>query len=50
VRLAAAGRETIAAEVDADERQSHRERQLQALSRAQQLVDSDELLSDAAWR
>jgi post-segregation antitoxin (ccd killing protein) len=50
LRLAAAGRETIAAEVDAEESEQRRERQRDALARAAQLVDADELLGDAAWR
>jgi hypothetical protein len=50
LRLAAAGRETIAAEVDANERRSRRERQFEALLRANQLVDPDVLMSDSAWR
>jgi hypothetical protein len=50
LRLAAAGRDSIAAEVDADERRRRRGRQLDALSRAARLVDSETLLSDAAWR
>jgi hypothetical protein len=50
LRLAAAGRDSIAAEVDADERRHRRGRQLDALSRAERLVDSETLLSDAAWR
>jgi hypothetical protein len=50
LRLAAVGRETVAAEVGADERRRRRERQLEVLSRAPKLVYTGELLSDAAWR
>lgn len=50
LRLAAAGRDAVANEVDAQRRAERRERQRSALSRAPQLIDSDELLSDAAWR
>lgn len=52
LRLAAVGRDAVAADVDVDERsrRSRRERQLAALGRAGTLVDTDVLLSDAAWR
>ena len=50
VRLAAAGRDAIAPEVDEDAREQRRQRQLDALSRSAQLVDVDALLADAAWR
>ena len=50
IRLAATGRDAIAAESAADDRAMLRDRQRAALSRARSLVDLDELLSDAAWR
>ncbi len=50
LRLAAAGRDSIAEDVAADERRHRRERQRDALSRAGELVDGDVLLADAAWR
>jgi CHASE2 domain-containing sensor protein len=50
LRLAAAGRDAIAVDVDSSEREERRRRQQAALGRAAQLVDADELLTDAAWR
>jgi hypothetical protein len=50
LRLAAAGRDAIASDVDEGERQARLERQRQALQRARTLVDADVLLSDEAWR
>jgi hypothetical protein len=50
LRLAAAGRDAIAPDVDADDRARRRELQRQALERGSELVDMDVLLSDAAWR
>jgi hypothetical protein len=50
LRLAAAGHEAIADDVDAADREHRRRRQDDALSRARELVDVDALLSDAAWR
>ena len=50
LRLAAAGRDTIAPEVEAGARDHRRLRQLEALGRASELVDVDALLADAAWR
>lgn len=50
LRLAAAGRDAIAAEVEDGERGRRRERQLAALTRGGDLVDVDALLGDAAWR
>ena len=50
LRLTAAGSEAIAAEAEGEERIQRRERQREALRRAQQLVDTDRLLSDSAWR
>lgn len=50
LRLAAAGRDTIAPAVDRRARGELRELQLAALARAEELVDADVLLGDAAWR
>jgi len=50
LRLVTVGRDTIAPEVDDRERERRRERQLAALRRASELIDTDELLADAAWR
>ena len=50
VRLAAAGRDAIADDVDADDREQRRQRQRDALTRAPRLLDPDVLLADAAWR
>jgi hypothetical protein len=50
LRLAAAGRAAIAPEVDAGERERRRRRQRDALGRAGELVDTDALLADVAWR
>jgi hypothetical protein len=49
VRLAAAGRDVIAPEVDDDAREQRRQRQLDALARSARLVDVDVLLADSAW-
>lgn len=50
LRLASAGRDSIAEHVGEDERAQRRHRQLEGLRRAQELVDADALLADAAWR
>jgi hypothetical protein len=50
LRLAAAGRQVIAADVGQAERELRAHRQREALSRANALVDADALLSDEAWR
>jgi hypothetical protein len=50
LRLAATGRNAITPEVDADEQARRRDRQRDALRRAAELVDTDALLADAAWR
>ena len=50
LRLAAAGREAIAQEVQAAAGQERRRSQDAALARAGELVDAGELLADAAWR
>jgi hypothetical protein len=50
MRLAAAGRDAIASDVDTHAREERRQRQLGALGRAASLVDVDALLDDAAWR
>lgn len=50
LKLAAAGAETVAAEFSAENTRERAERQRQALRRAAELVDSEALLSDAAWR
>jgi DNA-binding MarR family transcriptional regulator len=49
LRLAAAGREAIASEVEERARQHCADRQRDALRRASALVDKDVLLSDEAW-
>lgn len=49
LRLAAIGREAIARDVGARERKQTRELQLAALARAEELVDAEALLTDAAW-
>ena len=50
LRLAEAGAERIASELDATTAESRRERQRLALARARELIDPDTLLSDSAWR
>ena len=50
LRLAATGRDVIAADVARDDRQDRGERQRAALGRAGELVDVDVLLADTAWR
>ncbi|HZE05114.1 MAG TPA: hypothetical protein VE127_07815 [Solirubrobacteraceae bacterium] len=50
LRLAGAGAERAAAELEAATQASQRERQRQALARASQLIDPDALLADSAWR
>ena len=50
LRLTAAGSEAIAAETAGEERVQRRERQREALRRADALVDPELLLGDAAWR
>jgi hypothetical protein len=50
VRLAAAGRDAIAPEIDARARDDRRQRQLAAMGRAAELLDVDALLADTAWR
>jgi hypothetical protein len=50
LRLAAAGRDAIASDVDDETRLHRADRQRDALRRAGTLVDVDALLSDAAWR
>jgi hypothetical protein len=50
LRLTAAGSDAIAAEAAGEERVRRRERQREALRRADQLVDADVLLADSAWR
>jgi hypothetical protein len=50
LRLAAAGRDSIAPQVDTETRLQRADRQRAALRRAGALVDADALLSDAAWR
>jgi hypothetical protein len=50
VRLAAAGRDVIAPEVDGEAREQRRQRQLDALARSAELVDVDALLADSAWQ
>jgi hypothetical protein len=50
LRLAGAGAERIASELDATTAESRRERQRLALARAHELIDTDRLLTDSAWR
>ena len=50
IRLAATGRDAIAAEVATNDRAALRARQSAALTRARSRVAVAELLSDAAWR
>jgi hypothetical protein len=50
LRLAAAGRDAIAPDLDEGVRRQRVERQRDALRRAESLVDTDALLSDEAWR
>ena len=50
VRLASAGRDAIADDVDAAQQERRRQRQRDALARAERLLDTDALLADAAWR
>lgn len=50
LRLASAGAERIASELDAAAAASRREQQRQALARAPELVDAETLLTDSAWR
>jgi hypothetical protein len=49
LRLAAAGRDAIAADVDATRRGARRAAQRAAMERAPQLIDTAALLDDAAW-
>jgi hypothetical protein len=48
--LAAAGHEAIAGEVLVEERSARRDRQRAALDRSTELVETETLLADAAWR
>jgi len=50
LRLAAAGRDAIAPDVEEGERERRKRLQLAALGRAGELVDADALLADAAWQ
>lgn len=50
LRLADAGRDRVAAELEQSGREGRFERQQAALRRARELVDADVLLTDAAWR
>jgi hypothetical protein len=50
LRLAAAGRDAIAPDIDEEARLRRADRQRAALHRAGELIDADALLSDAAWR
>lgn len=50
LRLAEAGHEAVAADVQAATRERVGARQRAALDRAAELVDESELLSDSAWR
>jgi hypothetical protein len=50
LRLAAAGRDAIAGDVELGRAEQARARQRAALERAAELVDRDVLLGDVAWR
>jgi hypothetical protein len=50
LRLADAGADRVAAELDVRTREDRAERQRLALNRAGELLDVDLLLADAAWR
>jgi hypothetical protein len=50
LRLADAGRDRVAAELEASSLEHRLERQQAALRRGPELIDADVLLSDAAWR
>jgi hypothetical protein len=50
LRLADAGRDRVAAELEASSHEHRRGRQQLALRRSSDLIDADVLLSDAAWR
>jgi hypothetical protein len=50
LRLAGAGRDRVAAELEASSLERQSERQRAALRRGKDLVDADVLLSNAAWR
>ena len=50
LRLVGVGADRIASELDLEISNDRRERQRMALRRAQELVDSEALLSDVAWR
>jgi hypothetical protein len=50
LRLALAGRDAIASDVGEADLQARRERQREAMGRAAELVDVDELFADTAWR
>ena len=50
LRLAAAGRDVIRQQLDDDDRSRRRAEQVEAMNRADTLMDVDLLLSDAAWK
>ena len=50
LRLAEAGAQRVASELDAAAAGSRRERQRRALARAAELIDPERLLTDSAWR
>jgi hypothetical protein len=50
LRLADAGRDRVAVELDESSRTLRSERQRAALHRGRELIDTELLLSDAAWR
>jgi hypothetical protein len=50
LRLASAGAELVASELDGLAAEARRQQQRQALARAHELVDTERLLSDSAWR
>jgi len=50
LRLAGAGAERISHELDAAAADTRREHQRRALARAAELIDTETLLADAAWR
>jgi hypothetical protein len=50
LRLAGAGAERVASELDTAAAESRREHQRDALSRAAELIDAETLLADGAWQ
>ena len=50
LRLAGVGADRVASELDVVSLRERRDRQRAALNRAPELIDSEALLSDVAWR